>query len=133
MSSVICKARLLPAKPTSKPSLASCAHASIQPADLLFLTSHEYQKLPLAPVEEFLAKHPEHAESDENALMIARIEDERAEREALEQQRQELLKRKQKLIAENKKRREDLANLDNDLEKFIDAAKPIQKTFEKVV
>lgn len=94
---------------------------------------HEYQKLPLAPVEEFLAKHPEHAESNENALMIARIEDERAEREALEQQRQELLKRKQKLIAENKKRREDLANLDNDLEKFIDAAKPIQKTFEKVV
>lgn len=87
----------------------------------------------MAPVEEFLAKHPEHAESDENALMIARIEDERAEREALEQQRQELLKRKQKLIAENKKRREDLANLDNDLEKFIDAAKPIQKTFEKVV
>lgn len=53
--------------------------------------------------------------------MIARIEDERAEREALEQQRQELLKRKQKLIADNKKRREDLANLDNDLEKFIDA------------
>lgn len=84
-------------------------------------------------MDEFLAKHPEHAGSDENALMIARIEDERAEREALEQQRQELLKRKQKLIAENKKRREDLANLDNDLEKFIDAAKPIQKTFEKVV
>lgn len=95
--------------------------------------SHEYQKLPLAPVDEFLAKRPEHAGSDENALMIARIEDERAEREALEQQRQELLRRKQKLIAENKKRREDLANLDNDLEKFIDAAKPIQKTFEKVI
>lgn len=54
--------------------------------------------------------------------MIARIEDERAEREALEQQRQELLKRKQKLIADNKKRREDLANLDNDLEKFIDVS-----------
>lgn len=52
--------------------------------------------------------------------MVARIEDERREREALEQQRQELLKRKQKLITENKKRREDLANLDNDLEKFID-------------
>lgn len=71
-------------------------------------------------MEEFLAKHPEHATDDENALMVARIEDERAEREALEQQRQELLKRKQKLIADNKKRREDLANLDNDLEKFID-------------
>lgn len=84
--------------------------------------SHEYQKLPLLSVEEFLAKHPEHVEADENALMVARIEDERREREALEQQRQELLKRKQKLIAENKKRREDLANLDNDLEKFIDVS-----------
>lgn len=84
-------------------------------------------------MEEFLAKRPEHAGANENTLMVARIEDERAEREGLEQQRQELLRRKQKLIAENKKRREDLANLDNDLEKFIDAAKPIQKTFEKVV
>ncbi|KAK1769542.1 putative THOC5 family protein [Phialemonium atrogriseum] len=94
---------------------------------------HKYQQLPLIPVEEFLAQHPEHADADENALMVARIDHERAEREALEQQRQELLKRKQKLIADNKKRRDDLANLDKDLEKFIDAAKPIQKLFEKVV
>lgn len=87
--------------------------------------------------------------------MVARIDHERAEREALEQQRQELLKRKAKLIAENKKRKDDLANLDKDLERFIDvsvpspqlrfvtrwytdgfplqAAKPIQKRFEKVV
>ena len=52
--------------------------------------------------------------------MMARIERERTEREALEQQRQELLKRKQKLIVENRRRKEDLANLDKDLEKFID-------------
>ena len=52
--------------------------------------------------------------------MIARIDHERAERETLEQQRQELLKRKQKLIADNKRRKDDLANLDKDLEKFID-------------
>ena len=81
---------------------------------------HSYQKLPLIPVEEFLALKPDHAEDDENALMVARIEHERAEREALEQQRQELLKRKLKLVAENKKRKEDLANLDKDLERFID-------------
>jgi hypothetical protein len=31
-----------------------------------------------------------------------------------------LLKRKQALIAENKKRKDDLANLDKDLERFID-------------
>lgn len=54
--------------------------------------------------------------------MIARIEHEHAERQALEEQRQCLLKKKQGLIAENKKRKEDLANLDKDLEKFIDVS-----------
>jgi len=85
-------------------------------------SSHTYQLLPLIPVEDFLAQHPEHADDDENALMVARINHERAEREALEQQRLELQKRKQKLIAENKKRSDDLANLDKDLEKFIDVS-----------
>ncbi|KAL2013283.1 hypothetical protein VTN00DRAFT_808 [Thermoascus crustaceus] len=92
---------------------------------------HKYLSLPLIPVEEFLALHPEHKESDPHELMIARINHEHAEREKLEQARQELLKRKQALIAENKKRKDDLANLDQDLERFIDAAKPIQKIFEK--
>ena len=52
--------------------------------------------------------------------MIARINHEYTEREALEQARQGLLKKKQGLIADNKKRKDDLANLDKDLEKFID-------------
>ncbi|KAG6002407.1 hypothetical protein E4U21_003112 [Claviceps maximensis] len=92
---------------------------------------HKYQQLPLIPVDEFLAQHPDHAEDDENELMVARIDHERTEREALEQQRSELLRRKQTLIAENKRRKNDLANLDQDLEKFIDAAKPILELFEK--
>ncbi|RAK97866.1 uncharacterized protein BO80DRAFT_363129 [Aspergillus ibericus CBS 121593] len=81
---------------------------------------HKYRALPLIPLEEFLALHPEHQESDEHELMIARINHEHAEREKLEQARQELLKRKQALIAENNKRKEDLASLDKDLERFID-------------
>ena len=52
--------------------------------------------------------------------MAARIQHEHTEREQLEQARQELLKIKQALIAENKQRKDDLANLDKDLEKFID-------------
>ncbi|RAO74144.1 uncharacterized protein BHQ10_010156 [Talaromyces amestolkiae] len=92
---------------------------------------HKYLSLPLIPEEEFLALFPEHASSDAHELMIARIKHEHDEREKLEQARQELLKRKQALIAENKKRKDDLANLDADLERFIDAAKPIQKIFEK--
>lgn len=85
--------------------------------------SHKYRQLPLIAVEEFLALHPEHADADENDLMVARIEHERMERESLEKQRQDLLKRKAKLIADNKKRKDDLANLDRDLEKFIDVSR----------
>jgi SUMO ligase MMS21 Smc5/6 complex component len=58
--------------------------------------------------------------------MISRINHEHAEREKLEQARQELLKRKQALIAENKKRKDDLANLDQDLERFVDVCFPPQ-------
>ena len=76
----------------------------------------------MIPAEDFLAQFPEHADDDEDTLMFARIEHERVERETLEQQRQELLKRKQKLIADNKRGKDDLASLDNDLEKFIDVS-----------
>jgi THO complex subunit 5 len=78
--------------------------------------------LPLIPAERFLAENPEHVGADENALTIARIDHEHAERLALEEQRQGLLKKKQGLIADNKKRKDDLANLDKDLEKFIDVS-----------
>lgn len=65
--------------------------------------------------------HAEHAaDDDEKALMFARINHELSEREALEQARQGLLKKKQSLIADNKKRKDDLASLDKDLETFID-------------
>lgn len=50
--------------------------------------------------------------------MIARLNNEKAVRENLEKQRKELLMKKQSLIAENKKRKEDLASLDEQLKKF---------------
>ena len=65
---------------------------------------------------------PEHAESDEITLTTARIDHEHAERQALEVQRQELLKKKAGLVADNKKRKDELASLDKDLEKFIDVS-----------
>ena len=71
-------------------------------------------------VDEFLDQHPEHVGDDEKSLMTARIDHEHSDREALEQERQVLLKKKQALIAENKKRKDDLASLDMNLEKFID-------------
>lgn len=93
--------------------------------------AHGYADLPMVPEAEFLAEFPEHSGADEDALMVARIGHELTERRALEERRQALLRRKQGLIAENKKRKEDLENLDKDLEKFIEAATPIVKTFEK--
>lgn len=84
------------------------------------IPSHKYQQLPLIPVEDYLTQQPEHNDDDEKTLMFARINHELVEREALEQQRQGLLKKKQTLMAENNKRKEDLASLDQDLEKFID-------------
>jgi len=50
--------------------------------------------------------------------MIARLNNEKAVREELEKQRKELLAKKQALIAENKKRKDDLASLDEQLKKF---------------
>lgn len=98
-----------------------CSHVRIWDLEI-DKHSHKYQQLPLISVEEFLAQYPDRQTDDETSLMFARIDHERSERETLEQQRQELLKRKQKLIADNKRRKEDLANLDNDLEKFIDVS-----------
>ncbi|KAL4900005.1 hypothetical protein BDW74DRAFT_171090 [Aspergillus multicolor] len=88
---------------------------------------HKYRSLPLIPVEEFLELHPDHRESDEHELMVARINHEHAEREKLEQARQELLKRKQALITENSKRKEDLASLDQDLEKLLNLSRSYSK------
>lgn len=76
----------------------------------------------MIPIEEFLQLRPEHIDGDEKALMFARINHELSEREALEQARQGLLKKKQSLIADNKKRKDDLASLDKDLETFIDVS-----------
>ena len=100
---------------------------------------HTYTSLPLVSREEFLSLHPEleaklengEGEVGEHEVTIARIEHEYREREGLEGRRQELLRRKAELVKDNKKRREDLASLDVDLERFVEAAGPIQRIFEK--
>ena len=58
-------------------------------------------------------KHP-------HDVMKSRLYDERTIREELEGQRKLLVTKKQTLIAENKKRKDDLASLDEQLKKFIE-------------
>ncbi|KAG0124411.1 Fms-interacting protein-domain-containing protein [Tuber indicum] len=85
---------------------------------------HQYTSLPLVSEEEFLALNPEHQNDNPHNLMIARLNNEKAVREELEKQRKELLAKKQALIAENKKRKDDLASLDEQLKKFIEVGFP---------
>ncbi|KAF8535671.1 Fms-interacting protein-domain-containing protein [Trichophaea hybrida] len=92
---------------------------------------HKYTSLPLIPEKEFLEQHPQHQETDRHNLMIARLNNEKVVREELEKQRKELLVRKQALTMENKKRKDDLASLDEQLKKFIESSRSIQTTFQK--
>jgi THO complex subunit 5 len=68
----------------------------------------------------------------EEAFMKARIQGEMQDRIQLDEQRKKLQARKMELVKENAKRKEELGKLDKELEVFIAAAKPIQKTFETV-
>lgn len=81
-------------------------------------------------MEEFLESQQDAASLDEHELMIARINDEHTRRTALEEQRQGLLKRKQALVAENKKKRDELDILDKEVEKFINGSNAVQKLFD---
>ena len=63
-------------------------------------------------------------------MTIARINDEHAQRQALEEQRQSLLKRKQSLVAENKLKKDELDSLDKEVEKFIASSAAVQKIFD---
>ncbi|KAK6354270.1 hypothetical protein TWF730_008683 [Orbilia blumenaviensis] len=92
---------------------------------------HTYEDIPLVDEEDYLARHPEDADKDPHELMKLRLADERAVREELEAQRKQLIAKKQALISENKKRKDDLASLDEHLKKFIESSKPIQETFKK--
>lgn len=64
-------------------------------------------------------------------LMIARLNDEKVVREELERKRKELVVKKGELVMENKKRKEELAGLDELLRKFIESSRAIQSGFGK--
>lgn len=98
---------------------------------------HAYMELPMISAEEFLELEPEwiekqREEGGESKLMEARIQREYEERMRLEEERKALVGKKAELMRENAKRKEELGRLDGELEGFIEAARPIQKTFEKL-
>ena len=91
---------------------------------------HTYSQINMLPVEEFLALHPEYAESSEHDLTVARIEDEHAQRVTLEEQRQALLKRKEALVKETTAKKEELGKLDVEIEKWVNGQENVRKVFD---
>lgn len=87
-------------------------------------------KLPMVDAEEFLEQHPECAELEEHELTLARIEDERVKRVELEGKRAELVKRKEELVRETTAKKEELAKVDAEVEKWVGGQDVARKMFE---
>lgn len=80
--------------------------------------------------EDFIEAHPEAAEMSEHDLTIARIEDEHRARQALEEQRLELVKKKEALVKETNAKKEELGKLDMEVEKWVGGLDGVKGIFE---
>ena len=92
--------------------------------------SHAYQRLPMTSAEEFIAQHPEHESSNEHDLTTARIQDEYAARQQLEEQRQALQKRKEALLKDTGAKKDELTKLDVEIEKWLAGEANVRKIFD---
>jgi THO complex subunit 5 len=92
---------------------------------------HKYQQLPMVPVDEFLSAHPEHAQDSDHDLTIARIQDEHAARQALEEARLALEKRKEVLVKETTAKKDELGKLDLEIEKWVAGQSDVRKIFDE--
>lgn len=82
--------------------------------------NHAYRELPLIEEWEYLERFPEQEGLSEMELMPQRIEYELAERNRMEEERGELIKIKEQLVAENTRRKEEMKKMDEKLEGWVD-------------
>lgn len=92
---------------------------------------HAFEKLPLIEVDEYLDLFPEQAVLTQEEMMPRRIEYEAAERRRMEEERLELMKVKERLVAENAKKKEELKKMDEKLEAWIEGLKPLKEELSK--
>jgi THO complex subunit 5 len=85
----------------------------------------------MVPVDEFLSAHPEHAQDSDHDLTIARIQDEHAARQALEEVRLALEKRKEVLVKETTAKKDELGKLDLEIEKWVAGQSDVRKIFDE--
>lgn len=91
---------------------------------------HTYENIGMIPEDEFLVSHPDLLGASEHEITEARIRDEHAQRKALEEERQVLLKRKEALVKETTAKKEELGKLDAEMEKWVAGQESVRKLFE---
>lgn len=87
--------------------------------------------LPLVNVEEYLEVFPGDKGLEEEELMLKRIEWERRERERMEGERRGLVERKEELVRDNQRRREEMKRMDERLEGVVDGLRGLEGDMEK--
>ena len=87
-----------------------------------------HDKLDLISQEEF-AQLTDLTGKSAHEIMLARLRDELTKREEAEEENKRLVQRRADLVAENKKKKEDLEDLDTKLKAFISSAMPIKQVF----
>jgi THO complex subunit 5 len=92
---------------------------------------HSHAELPLIDEDEYKGRHPDDDGLPDEELMPKRIEYEKEERQRLEGERLELVKIKQKLVDENKKKRDELQKMDDKLEGMIKGLDPLREALLK--
>lgn len=84
----------------------------------------------MVPKDDYIQSHPEAADLSDHELTIARIDDEHRARQALEEERQALQKRKEALLKVTNNKKEQLIKLDTEVEKWIGGESVIRKVFD---
>lgn len=92
---------------------------------------HAFRELPLVEVDEYLDQFPEEGDLSESELMERRIAFEKGERERLEEDRLELVRRKEALVQENARRKEVVKKMDERLEGWVEGLAKLEDELAK--
>lgn len=85
----------------------------------------------MLPVDDFLAAYPQYTDATDHDLTIARINAEHEARKSLEEQRLGLLKKKLALERETMGKKEELARLDLEIERWLAGQGRVVEIFKK--
>lgn len=93
--------------------------------------AHAFRELPLISEEEYVEMFPEAEGLGESELMERRIAFEEEERKRMDEERRELVKRKEALVVENARRKEAMKKMDEKLETWVEGLGSLEEELGK--